>query len=195
MAVKPKYEVDMAQDENEMRQFIELLQREQITSYIEIGARYGASLWRIANSMPKGATIVAVDLPTGWGGRSDGQAVLEACFAELRARGYKAHMILGNSLLSETVEKARQFAPYDCVFIDGHHSLAAVTADWMNYGPMGRIVAFHDIAWQRKLNWHPTRMRLEVPILWNRIKERFRHQEIKCHPTGQDNGVGILWRD
>ncbi len=192
---KPKYEVDMAQDENEMREFIELLQREQITSYLEIGARYGASLWRIAMSMPKGSRIVAVDLPTGWGGRPDGQVVLEACFVELRARGYEAHMILGDSLLVTTVDEVRKFAPFDCVYIDGHHSLAAVKADWANYGSMGRIVAFHDIAWRRPEKWKPHRKRLEVPLVWDKLKEQHRHHEIKHHPTGEDNGIGVLWRE
>ena len=39
----------------------------------------------------------------------------------------------------------RQHGPYDLVFIDGDHSPAGVRADWQNYGPMARLVAFHDI--------------------------------------------------
>jgi predicted O-methyltransferase YrrM len=193
--ISPKYETEMAQDLNEILQFIELLRREEVKSYLEIGARYGASVWRIATSLPVGSRIVTVDWPVGWGGRPDGQEVLHACFKQLAVMGYDAHLILGDSMSSTSVEAARRLGPYDCVFIDAHHGLTAVTSDWTNYGAMARIVAFHDIAWQRPKEWMPHRKRLEVPKLWNQIKTKYRHQEIKCHPTGRDNGIGVLWKN
>lgn len=37
-------------------------------------------------------------------------------------------------------------AAYDLVIIDGDHTYDAVKADYAAYGPLGRIVMFHDIA-------------------------------------------------
>lgn len=192
--VTPKYEKDMAQDEAEMVEFIRVLKSEQVKSYLEIGARYGASLWRVACSLPAGSRVVAVDMGTGWGGRPDGIEVLKTCLARLTTLGYDAHLIEGDSQWPQTVERAKRLGPFDCVFIDGQHNLVGVTADWRNYGPMARLVAFHDIAWKRAPEWMPHRKRIEVPKLWEKLKTEHPHREIKLHHTRQDNGIGILWR-
>ncbi len=191
MDVRPKYETQIAQDEQELESFITLMQDEGVRSYLEIGARYGGSLWRIARSMPMGSRIVAVDLPSGWGGRKDGQEVLKECFRDLIRRGYDAHLFLGDSKDLKIINRAQLLAPYDCVFIDADHRIESVTADWVNYGPMARMVAFHDIAWSRGPESDKP---MHVPRFWNDLKDGYRHQEFKFHPSGVDNGIGILWR-
>ena len=65
-------------------------------------------------------------------------------------------------------------------------------ADWQNYGPLARIVAFHDIGWRREANWPGKR--IAVPEVWNEIKAGYRFEEIKLCPTGKNNGIGVLWR-
>lgn len=58
---------------------------------------------------------------------------------------------------------------------------------------MGRIVAFHDLAWRRAPEWVGTR--IDVPELWASIKGSFaRTEEIILCPTGKNNGIGVLWR-
>jgi hypothetical protein len=65
--------------------------------------------------------------------------------------------------------------------------------DWLNYGAMARIVAFHDIGYDLGDRPVPT-WKIEVPKVWNEIKQGYRHEEIKLDPTKRDNGFGILWR-
>ncbi|MCP6769556.1 hypothetical protein NL529_32390, partial [Klebsiella pneumoniae] len=56
----------LLQREEEFAWFVDLLTRERIGSYLEIGSKFGASLDRIARSMPKGSRVVSVDLPSQW---------------------------------------------------------------------------------------------------------------------------------
>ena len=50
--------------------------------------------------------------------------------------------------------------------------------DWINYGPMARIVAFHDIGYDLGDRPVPT-SKIEVPKVWNEIKLGYPHEEIK----------------
>lgn len=174
----------------ELNAFIEILMSEKVRSYLEIGSKFGGSLWRIANALPKDARIVSVDMP--WGDRST-IPHLQACIAAIKESGRAASLLLGDSTDERIVEDARKLGPFDCVLIDANHTLPYVTRDWENYGPMASIVAFHDIAWRRPLEWKGG-YRIDVPQLWESIKGGYRHREIKLDPTGQDNGFGVLWR-
>ncbi len=185
--IRPLYETHIAQDEAEFAAFVDLLRQEQVASYLEIGARYGGSFWRIALSLPQGARVVAVDLPGAVGGKVGAIDALRACVGELRRIGYDAHLIEGNSQQADIVRRVKVIGPYDCAFIDGDHRLESVTSDWENYGPMARIVAFHDISYTEQKPIHVSR-------LWEKIKAGHRHQEIKRHHTGRHNGIGVLWR-
>jgi hypothetical protein len=115
-----------------------------------------------------------------------------ATVAALRRDGYAADLIWGNSADPKVIEQVRRLGPFDAIFIDADHRLPGVTADWESYGPMGRIVAFHDIAWRRTPEWQG--VRIDVPQLWASIKTGFRHEEIVRCPTGKNNGIGVLWR-
>lgn len=176
----------LLQREEEFAWFVALLQREGIRSYLEIGSKFGASLDRIARSMPNGSRVVSVDLP-GEGHAS--RAHLSEVVARLKADGYDARIIWGDSTHRGLVEKVRGLAPFDAVFIDANHTLPFVTADYENYGPMARIVAFHDVAAvQRK----PGKSVIEAKALWDRIKGDYRHEE--CCLDAPHNGIGVLWR-
>ena len=111
----------------------------------------------------------------------------------MKKTGYNTHLIWGNSMEADTIRRVAELAPFDLVLIDGGHTGDCVRSDWMFYGPMGRIIAFHDIAWSRPADWNGT-YQIDVPEFWARIKENYFHQEIRLDPTGQDNGFGILWR-
>jgi predicted O-methyltransferase YrrM len=188
----PRYETDAAQTATELTLLIDLLRHEAIGSFLEVGCRYGGSLWKIARSMPVGSRIVAVDMPSGFGGRPDGKEVLSACIKELVRLGYDASVVWGNSTDPEVIAQVEALAPFDAVFLDGDHRLDVVTADWNNYGGMAKIVAFHDIAWHRPADW-PGKA-IAVPQVWESLKSSYRHQEFRTHPSGKDNGIGVLWR-
>lgn len=186
-----KYETEVAQDLAELEALAEIFHREEVRSYLEIGVRYGGSFWRLVRTLPRGSRAVALDLPTGAGGRVDGIPIMGRCAERLRGLGYDVHFLLGDSSVPAIVERVRALGPFDAVFIDANHTLPYVMADWTNYGPMARIVAFHDIAWSRppEFNQH-----IKVPQFWEKIKQDYRHEEFKLHHTGQDNGIGVLWR-
>lgn len=190
-----KYRTDLLQDRREWNDFLAVLRGEGVRSYLEIGSMYGGSLWSMAMSIiPHGGRLVSVDLAVD---TPAARPSLEQCVAELCSIGFDAHLIDGDSAAPATVEKARAVGPFDCVFIDGAHTLDAVTADWTNYGPLGRIVAFHDISWNE--TWksavpgrNPPPM--GVPKLWQSLKPQYRHLEIRLRQPSNYYGIGVLWR-
>ncbi len=183
-----RYKTHVKQHEGELAAFIDILKRENVRSYLEIGSKFGGSLWRVALALPNGSRIVSVDLPYG---DKETQPALESCVRNLCLKGYDAHCYLGDSTSPEAIEYAGFLGPYDVVFIDANHTLPFVTEDWNNYGPMARIVAFHDIGWLPRPP-PSKKMPIDVPELWNSIKGGYRHEEIKM--CDRDNGFGILWR-
>jgi predicted O-methyltransferase YrrM len=180
------YKTKIAQVDYEIDTFIALLKRENVRSYLEIGSQYGGSLWKVANSLPVGSRIVSIDYPQG----DHTAGPLKECVKELRRIGYDAHSFLGDSTSAELVGKAAALAPFDCVFIDGNHTYDYVAKDWKNYEPRGKIVALHDIAWDRPVR--PGRLPIEVSKLWREIKGGYRHQEIIA--PGSEKGIGVIWR-
>jgi cephalosporin hydroxylase len=188
-----RYVTDAAQDPAEIAAFCALLASEGVISYLEVGSKFGGSLWRAANALPKGSRIVSVDLPGGTKAWKESEAALKACHAALRARGYDTHAIWGDSKDPGVIAQVAALGPFDAALIDADHRLPGVTADFANYGPMARIVAFHDLAWRRAPEWVGTR--IDVPEFWASIKGDYaRTQEIILCPTGKNNGIGVLWR-
>jgi predicted O-methyltransferase YrrM len=187
------YLTEAMQDEAEIAAFCALLAGEGVKSYLEIGSKFGGSLWRVANALPKGSRVVAVDLPGGTKRWNESRPALKGCVAALKERGYDAHLIWGNSTDPMVIEQVRALGPFDAMLLDGDHRLPGVTADFANYGPMGRIVAFHDLAWRRAPEWVGTR--IDVPQFWASIKDQFvRTEEICLDPSRKNNGLGIGWR-
>ncbi len=191
MADKKRYLIDALQDVGEIEWFIGILKDEDVLSYLEIGSRFGGALWKVSNSLPKGSRIVSVDLPHGQGNKSGRESLVE-CIDELGRIGYDAHLFIGNSTDHNIVSHVRNLGPFDAAFIDGDHSIAGVTADWINYGSMAGIVAFHDIVWRRDADWKGKK--IDVPKLWGELKDAYRHKECRLDPQKKDNGIGVLWR-
>lgn len=182
----------MMQVEAEIDGFAEILAQENIQSYLEIGSKFGGSLMRVAGSLVPGARVVSVDLPRGTKMWPQSEAELKASIDRLRLNGFDAHLIWGDSTAPEVVERVRALGPFDAIFIDANHTTPFLVKDWANYGPMGRIIAFHDINWHRAPEWVGTR--IDVPEFWDEIKADYRHQEFRLCPTGKNNGIGVLWR-
>ncbi len=183
-----RYLTDVLQDHGELEWFIRLLQDRKVRSYLEIGSRWGGSFWRVAKGLPKGSTVVAVDLPPA----TMTAPSLKACVKELFADGYNAHALFLDSHDLATVKKVMKFAPFDACLIDGDHSLAGVRADWENYNWLCDIVAFHDINWKRAPDWQG--QRIEVPEFWAELKDRFKHDQCCLDPKNKNNGIGVVFR-
>lgn len=189
-----KCQTHMLQDPKEFDQFLTFIKTQKIQSYLEIGCKNGGSLWRIANVLPKGSRVVGVDLPHGDTSFKETENNLRQCVDELRKIGYDAWLFLGDSTDATIIANVAALAPFDLCMIDANHTEPYVRKDWANYGPMAGIVAFHDIGWRPRPE-ASKKMPIEVPKVWNELKQGFLHKEIKLCHTGQDNGIGILWRN
>ncbi len=154
-----------------------IMKRENARSYLEIGSKYGVSLKMASEWLPKGSKLVSVD--TG------GHETLLSCIGGLKAAGYEAHLIKGDSTRLETVEEVGLYAPFDCVFIDANHMTEYVEKDFYNYSPMCRLVAFHDVGYRGE------HAKIHVPEFWNRIKTQYRHDELCLSPNS--HGIGVVW--
>lgn len=190
--MKPKYETMMLQNETELANYITLLQKEGVRSYLEIGSKHGGSLWRVGQALPKGSRIVSIDLPHGDESFKVTKPNLEACIARLKAMGHDAHLHLGDSTAPEAIAFAVALGPFDCIFIDANHTEPFVRTDFANYGPLGRMIAFHDIGWIEPPNFPKHKMPIHVPKVWAELKAAHRHVEFKFDRG--HNGIGVLWR-
>lgn len=181
------------QDLNELNEFCKFVGEHRVRSYLEVGSKYGGSLWHVARAMPRGSRIVSVDLPhLSTFKRPVSQPYLEQVVKELSSN-YDTTLIIGDSTDPEVVRKVGALAPYDLCLIDANHAEEYVRSDWKNYGPMAKIVAFHDIAWDMSRNPSKT-FKIDVPKVWQEIIVGRRVREIRLCPT-RDNGFGILFND
>lgn len=181
------------QDPAEIQGLADLLVREGVRSYLEIGSKFGGSLWRVGSVLPKESRIVSVDLPLGTRAWEQTRVSLQRCVADLDALGQDVHLIWGDSTDPKVIAQVWGFGPFDAVLIDADHRLPGLTKDWLSYGPMARIVAFHDISWRRAPEWQG--VRIDVPEFWNNLKDDYRHTEFRLCPTAKNNGIGVLWRE
>ena len=146
----------------ELAYLLKLASRSQ--SILEIGSRYGDVL-RLMSRQMKSGRVVAVDLPNIFPWGEDSEADLKANVEEMRKEGFDVHLFLADSTAPETVADVHDLGPFDLVFIDGDHRYEGVRLDWLNYGPLGRTVVFHDIV-KPKPN---ERQELGVWKLWQEI--------------------------
>jgi cephalosporin hydroxylase len=179
-----------SQSEMELRSFIDLLKAEKVATYLEIGARHGDSFHEIMRHLPKGSKGVAVDLPGGKWGNSASRRALDAAIEDLKALGYDASAIYGDSTAAGVRQLIAARGPYDAILIDGDHSLPGVTADWEFCRSRARIIAFHDIAGQGEKQKRTGHL-VEVPFLWDTLKHQHEHQEF-IDPSYK-MGIGVLF--
>lgn len=188
------YETRLSQVPSELTGLIDILKREKVTRFLEVGSRFGGSLWRIAHALPVGSRIVSCDSGKGMGGKQPGAMdSLKACVKRLKKIGYDAHLVTGDSQLNPTIYQVHRLGPFDAAFIDADHEYRGVLRDWKSYGRMARIVAFHDVGWKKPENYSNSKM-VEVPRLWGELKAFHRHEEFIDYSGGQTMGIGVLWR-
>lgn len=175
------------QNPGELEALIALFRAEGVRSFLEIGSRFGDTLWDIGRSLPAGR-IVSVDLPLFKPGIPDPRPYLAHCLAGLGQMGHEVHAVAGDSTAPETIGKVRALGPFDAALIDGDHSFAGCMADFENYGPMARLAAFHDITpIARPAGKH----QIDVPAVWEKVKQGRQNVEFKYQAAGY--GIGVVW--
>jgi predicted O-methyltransferase YrrM len=180
------------QDDRELAAFCELVKHNDVRTYLEIGTRFGGTFWQVGQALPANARMVSVDLPNASMFWQESKESLQKCAKALVEQGREVWLVWGDSASRSVIDEVKRLGPFDLILIDANHTEKYVEADWANYAPLARMVAFHDIAWRRPASW--TGYHIDVPQFWEKIKVRYRHEEFKMEPTGQDNGIGVLWR-
>jgi predicted O-methyltransferase YrrM len=187
------YTTKPQQHADELTEFIAFLKGKQITSFLEIGSKFGGALWAIAQQAlaPK-SRIVSVDLPNSRWGRSDSERSLRDCITELKRQGHDAHLLIGDSTAASIVSQVKALAPFDAIFIDANHTEPFVRKDFANYGQLSKIVCFHDIGWNNPTP--PGRLTIEVPKVWRELKEAHKDQAtfLEIKRDTNHNGIGVL---
>lgn len=156
------------------------------TSLLEIGSNFGGSLKRMAAVMPRGSKIVSVDLDLDKTPKflNPIDTLKENC-RKIGMLGANVELFIGDSHSKQTIEAVRRHGPFEFVFIDGDHTYDGVKADWENYGPMGKIVAFHDIATVPEVNKFWNEMRVSTPY---RFEEYVDTEKFSF-------GIGVIFRE
>ena len=179
-----------SQNEFELRSFISLLKDRGVKSYLEIGARHGDTFHEVMLNLPEGSYGMAVDLPGALWGKKSSADSLQAAAADLRERGYRIDIIIGDSTASPIIRRVKDKAPFDAALIDGDHTLAGVTKDWVNYQGCAPLIAFHDIVGEGQKE-KVYNNKVEVPKFWAGLKSKTTNcTEFIAH--GSLMGIGVV---
>lgn len=176
------------QFQEEIQAFISLLKDSDVKSYLEVGCRHGDTFHAVGKALPEGSLLVAIDLPGARSGKRTGGKCpnsdkwLIRAARNLRKHGQITHVIIGDSHDSKVISKVKEFAPFDAIFIDGDHSPKGVRADWLDYGPMSNLIAFHDISAEDK----------GCASVYKKLKQQYKHTEFAYYDRG---GIGVVWQN
>jgi len=157
----------------------------------EIGCRYGDTWHAVGMALPEGSKLVGVDLPgaksgmKNKGGHRNSSIYLKRAGKDLRKHGRNAHVIIGDSQEQKTISRVAALAPFDALLIDGDHTENGVRKDLANYGPMAKIVAFHDIC--GKGQWAVQIRPIFKAFAKGRRAGKFVHDGLR-------RGIGVVWR-
>lgn len=171
------------QRENELLELLAILRERNVQSYLEIGLERGITFHAIASQMAKGSRCVGVDKPMDALTTGGPETISQVC-THLAERGKVPITLWGDSSQPGLVSAVQNLGPYDFILIDGDHTLEGVSRDWQNFGPHGKMVAFHDIA----TDWEEG---CKVNVLWEELKKQHDSLELFGAPSDVKSGMGI----
>jgi predicted O-methyltransferase YrrM len=184
---------------SELRELLDVLEREPPRRMLEIGTANGGSLFTFARTCAPDARVISVDLHHGefGGGYPAWKVPLYRAFAR---RGQRLHLVRGDSHAAATRDRVRELLagePLDFLFIDGDHTYDGVRADFDSYSPLvrpGGLVGFHDIAPPRGDRPGEDRLLVgDVPDYWRELTAGRADARELVEPTGGGCfGIGLL---
>lgn len=177
---------DNPQNPWELDQMLEIVKGK--TRVLEIGSSFGGTLRRMAAVMPRGSKLVSVDLDCDetWKFLNPLDSLKETC-RRIGLMGGNVELFIADSHSQQTVDAVRSHGPYDFGFIDAGHTYRDMKLDWENYGPMCKIVGFHDIGGGLS----------ECKTCWDEIKAEATTKGWRTQEFVQDTrqfGIGIVHR-
>jgi hypothetical protein len=119
---------------NQFSKYLDLIRKHQISSYIEIGCRWGGTFVLTNEYLKKFNTInksVAID-------------IIDSCVSDYCSKNTETKFIKINSQ-SEEFKNYLNNNYFDLIFIDGDHSYNGVKNDYEISKNSGKIFVFHDI--------------------------------------------------
>lgn len=177
---------ESSQDPQEFAAMLEIIRGSK--SLLEVGSRFGGTLVRMACVLQPNSHVTSVDYPMcdGTSHVFNPLGCLRKSVAKIEKMGHTVELILCDSKDPDAIDRARLRGPYDFGFIDADHSYNGVKSDWENYGPMCKIVGFHDI-----INPPSDGCRR----LWAELKPHYPHEEFTFSHGKHELGIGIIYRD
>jgi len=178
------------QNRIEILGLIERLKTEGHQVVCEIGMADGGTNFLLTHALPKVEFMVGIDLFV------KGEPRLRY-FAR---PGQSLHYLGGSSQSPEMIARvgaALAGRKLDLLFIDGDHTYAGVRSDFLNYRTFvreGGTIAFHDICPDFLTRFgRPTgNYSGDVPVLWNKLKKSFPHEEFVESKDQDGFGIGAI---
>lgn len=183
----PPETVNVWQSPFELRRVLELFTALAPKHIAELGSADGGTIWCWAHNCVPGAHILSVDWYKPDCGYPDNRhlyghwAIRNTC---------RIDWVAGDTREQPTINRVKEFAPFDWLYIDAGHALKEVTNDWEQFSPMvrkGGVVLFHDITPRIRPE------QVEVRLLWDQLKHTHAHMEIIENVNDDKLGTGVLW--
>ena len=179
----PETPVSIFQWEPEFQVALDLYQRVQPETVLEVGTYHGGTLYHWLRNAAPGARIVSLD---SYAVGVDNRHLYDEWVPE----GVSLTVLEGDSNSADTAERVAEHGPFEWAFIDAGHYYHEVKEDWLLYGPMvadGGVALFHDIL--PPSAEHPE---IEVARLWEEIKLEHNCLEIVADREASWGGIGVV---
>jgi predicted O-methyltransferase YrrM len=173
-----------------------LLARKRPQVVVEIGTYQGGSFYALCKVADPHAVLLSIDLPGGlFGGGYDEKALHAMQGYGMRTQSLHFLACDSHDLSTrDAVVELLDGRPIEFLMIDGDHRYDGVRRDFELYSSLvaaGGLIAFHDIL------PHPRVPSCQVDVLWDNIRQRYRHFELldpgEDWGAGQWGGIGVLF--
>lgn len=176
-----------AQVREEITELLKILAKRRPRFIMEIGTAGGGTLFLFTRAAASDATLISVDLPTGY---SELKIPYYESFASHDQRIYLLRMDSHRETTLHGINRILGGHKLDFLFIDGDHTYEGVRKDFEMYSRLlnpDSIIAFHDIV------PGPPEDVGGVPKFWKKIKYNFSYIELVKNWKQEGYGIGVIY--